>query len=376
MAERIEFRLRNPVFVGRRRELEELERTLLTDSWVRLVAVVGEAGSGKTTLLRCFAGQAQRELGGRVFGRGSIVHELPLAPLKQELPPHFSEPCLLIIDDLDQFSRSERKRLVEFAASNPELRVLFGSRSLPEPDIAVHANRLGPMTRQEFEELFRWESMLRSPDEVAKLYERVGGNALMAAVAGATIRDGLMTWERFFRSLENFDGPVLFGPDGQPIETNGDLASSLRIHIVAANDELMDALKINPELLRDLPPRRFEEIVANILARQGYQVELTPASGDGGFDIYAAKSETLGRFLYLVECKRYAPLRKWGCASCASFMAWFRQRAPMPELSSQLLTSLQGHRSSAIRSNTGCTSRITLQSGIGSMHGSDRAAAA
>ena len=311
VAERIKFRLRNPVFVGRRRELEELETTLLTDSGVRFVAVVGEAGSGKTTLLRCFAGQAEREIGGRVFGRGSAVHELPLAPLKQELPPHFSEPSLLIIDDLDQISLSERKRLVEFAASNRELRVLFGSRSLPEPDIIAHAIRLGPMTRKEFEELFRWESMLRSPDEVAKLYERVGGNALMAAVAGATIRDGLMTWERFFRSLENFDGPVLFGPDGQPIETN-DLARSFKIHIVAANDELMDALKTNPELLRDLPPRRFEEIVADILARQGYQVELTPASGDGGFDIYAAKSETLGRFLYLVECKRYTPPQKVG----------------------------------------------------------------
>jgi HJR/Mrr/RecB family endonuclease len=39
----------------------------------------------------------------------------------------------------------------------------------------------------------------------------------------------------------------------------------------------------------------------------GYQITLTPASRDGGKDIYAAKKDHLGTFLYVVECKRYAP---------------------------------------------------------------------
>jgi restriction system protein len=44
----------------------------------------------------------------------------------------------------------------------------------------------------------------------------------------------------------------------------------------------------------------------------GYDVELTPFSGDGGFDMYAAQNSALGRFLYLVECKRYLPPEKVG----------------------------------------------------------------
>ena len=59
-------------------------------------------------------------------------------------------------------------------------------------------------------------------------------------------------------------------------------------------------------------PAKFEEFVAEILARQGYEVELTPASDDGGFDVYAAKNDGFGSFLYLVECKRYTQPNKVG----------------------------------------------------------------
>ncbi len=58
--------------------------------------------------------------------------------------------------------------------------------------------------------------------------------------------------------------------------------------------------------------RKFEELVAELLEKQGYSVKLTPPSKDGGFDMYAAKHEVLGQFLYFVECKRYAPPNKVG----------------------------------------------------------------
>jgi restriction system protein len=51
----------------------------------------------------------------------------------------------------------------------------------------------------------------------------------------------------------------------------------------------------------------FEEVVADLLSRQGYEVTVTPASRDGGKDIYAAKKDIVGSFLYIVECKKYSP---------------------------------------------------------------------
>jgi restriction system protein len=49
-----------------------------------------------------------------------------------------------------------------------------------------------------------------------------------------------------------------------------------------------------------------------LLDRLGYSVTLTPASKDGGKDIYAARKDHLGSFLYIVECKKYAPDNRIG----------------------------------------------------------------
>ena len=85
------------------------------------------------------------------------------------------------------------------------------------------------------------------------------------------------------------------------------------IHAVATvNDELIRYLAKHPELLYELQPRRFEELVAELLHSQGFEPTLTPRTRDGGRDILAARSDALGSLLYLVECKRYAPKNKVG----------------------------------------------------------------
>lgn len=60
----------------------------------------------------------------------------------------------------------------------------------------------------------------------------------------------------------------------------------------------------------ELTPRQFEELIAEIFDRTGYEVQLTKRTRDGGYDIVA-----VGRTLdipvrYIVECKRNAPKRK------------------------------------------------------------------
>lgn len=68
---------------------------------------------------------------------------------------------------------------------------------------------------------------------------------------------------------------------------------------------LISHLSANPHLMRELDPRKFEELVAELLSRDGLQVELTPRQKDGGRDILAYMNTEYGRHLYLVECKRY-----------------------------------------------------------------------
>ncbi len=75
---------------------------------------------------------------------------------------------------------------------------------------------------------------------------------------------------------------------------------------------LLRALAANPTLLDHLHHRAFEELVAQLLEKLGYEVELTPPAADRGVDIYARKSGESGPLFYVVECKRYRPDRRLG----------------------------------------------------------------
>jgi len=69
----------------------------------------------------------------------------------------------------------------------------------------------------------------------------------------------------------------------------------------------------HPELMYSLPPRKFEELVATIFRNNGFDVELTPETRDGGVDIFAVQKNGFGgSTLHLIECKRYSPENKVG----------------------------------------------------------------
>ena len=101
--------------------------------------------------------------------------------------------------------------------------------------------------------------------------------------------------------------PVLeFSPEGVNVNASG---RRLLAEVRGVSDDVIRHLAAHPELLYDLAPRKFEELVGELLYRDGYEVTLTPRSRDGGVDIYAAQNDGLGTFLFLVQCKRHAPHR-------------------------------------------------------------------
>ncbi len=79
----------------------------------------------------------------------------------------------------------------------------------------------------------------------------------------------------------------------------------LDARIAEVSRELLSRLAKNPELLYGLSSRRFEEVMAEIYGLHGFDVELTPATRDGGVDLYVVHHSALGRTLTIVDCKRY-----------------------------------------------------------------------
>jgi len=72
------------------------------------------------------------------------------------------------------------------------------------------------------------------------------------------------------------------------------------------------ALAARPELMYELHPRKFEELMAELYRRQGFEVELTPATRDGGVDLYVVSPGPGRHLLTVVDAKRYAPDHKVG----------------------------------------------------------------
>jgi HJR/Mrr/RecB family endonuclease len=93
---------------------------------------------------------------------------------------------------------------------------------------------------------------------------------------------------------------------------NPGIPNKLIITLEEVNRELLRYLAKNPKEIYNLHSRKFELLVARILKDFGFDVELTPATRDGGRDILAYLANNICTFLTFVECKRYAPHRLVG----------------------------------------------------------------
>lgn len=86
----------------------------------------------------------------------------------------------------------------------------------------------------------------------------------------------------------------------------------IQIELNEINDELIAYLARHPEYMRHLHPRKFEELIAEIIKSKGYEVTLTPQTRDGGKDIVAIYKSPFGNQMFIIECKRYNEDNKVG----------------------------------------------------------------
>lgn len=78
------------------------------------------------------------------------------------------------------------------------------------------------------------------------------------------------------------------------------------------NDALLAELAKRPDGLDKLHHREFEHVIARLVERMGYEVELTKATGDGGVDIFAIQREGLSPCMTVIDCKKYKRDRRIG----------------------------------------------------------------
>jgi hypothetical protein len=78
------------------------------------------------------------------------------------------------------------------------------------------------------------------------------------------------------------------------------------IWLPVASDDILRVIAEDPRLLQQVSWREFERIIADLLARLGFQIELQQGTKDGGIDILALRGGPMGDHRYLIQAKRWA----------------------------------------------------------------------
>jgi restriction system protein len=237
----------------------------------RAVRLSGEAGTGKTCTALYFAHHNSASFPGGVFG--AVMPPVPgaLRKVAASTLADGSGAKLLIIDDVDEQQHEDfDSEIFGILNDHPELRILVTSRRM-----GVNS----PVVR-----------------EVARLFDIEGVSATRQA----------FRLPELLQLCRGLAAAGVLNQKGEPISTP--IGSTWALNEVRNTSvRLLTDLARKPELLHRLSPREFEEVVAEILTKQGFDVTLTRFVRDGGKDIYAARRNELGTFLYLVECKKYSP---------------------------------------------------------------------
>jgi HJR/Mrr/RecB family endonuclease len=99
------------------------------------------------------------------------------------------------------------------------------------------------------------------------------------------------------------------------------LLTSEGLLVSQITEDLRRYISKNPDWLHMMPPRQFEELMAEFFREQGWEVELTAATREGGYDLIALRRLGLVQLKLLVEAKRYRPDRPVGVSIVRSLYA-------------------------------------------------------
>jgi len=314
------------VFIGRARELDALRATL-TAPQQRVAIVQGLRGTGKTALLMAFHHQGAHLFPGGYESTYGFGPETPAEVAQRRLRLPVEDRALLVIDDADMMAPEARAALTRLLPANPNLRVLMAASEPLSLDVGTpEVIALPGFSQAEYFDLLSRRLSNVDPELVRRLWASTAGHALTGDLASRTISEHLLTWHQLLQAVEGSSRSPLFGPDGRRVEPSAPIPQPIVEAVSNVNTEIIEMLRRDPDRFYSLSPRKFEEIVADLLSQLGYAIELTPASGDGGFDMYAARNDGLGRFLYLVECKRYTPPSKVGVGVVRSLYGVVQQK--------------------------------------------------
>lgn len=159
-------------------------------------------------------------------------------------------------------------------------------------------------------------------DHRNSIMETALGLASQAAFRSPIIDLGqkLINDNHFIASLTAFRYPLaeyfeeeLETIDESEVYADKALIAPAPIQLLRKGKELIRYIAESPGRIFQMSPRNFEEFVGELFYADGFEVELTPQTRDGGCDLIVSQTDVLGISReYVVECKQYSQENKIG----------------------------------------------------------------
>ena len=301
-------------FIGREAELKWLDDRLYRRSYSHNpIVVTGLAGVGKTALIKQWFSTRRityRPLWVNLEERldDSVIDEVVLQLREPSMSHLFDSGITVVLDSTEYWSQPR----IEAAVSR-----IFNYKIVSSV-IIVSRQRLnfkraeyleiGELNHANADELLNGflQSHLTA-DQFNQAFAATNGHPLALRMLAQLLKDG--NFDTVVASLRN--EPIYQLPQ-KIIVPEKEIIDVTKPIILFTENKLIKSLQKQPSDLRQLDPRTFEKLLADLLVDLGWEVELTKATRDGGADILAYMNTELGRFLCLVEAKHYREDRKVG----------------------------------------------------------------
>ncbi|CAN5385633.1 hypothetical protein BH10PSE5_BH10PSE5_11610 [soil metagenome] len=234
----------------------------------------------------------------------------PLADAVEMLAERFRASggrSLLIIDEAERMDRGDLLEGINRLGTGPwDFSTVLATTSPLDIGRSVYLTPLDLEGTSQLLEAQLGQSL--SPEVLAKLWAASQGLPRLATILADQWRTGSVpSLDALADLLSPMAMPGLVDSRGRPLSAGSHEEKTIISDVRHVSESLLKLVSNDPNLVHALMPREFEELSAELFQRQGYKVTITPQTRDGGKDLYLAKADGFGSFLYIVECKRYAP---------------------------------------------------------------------
>lgn len=266
------------------------------------ILILGAPGSGKSTILHQLSHSTASKKPIEII-RGYAIFDNNFDLPKQKKDPIF-------IDGLDEMENPYS--LLHFLNEKKCNKLVCTSRSnMPLDTYFTHIVTLNP-TNEQIMLLIRKLGLSDRVFHSLLSYRHINDIAvtpkdiLSLALGSINASNTQEFYSKYSNFLYQYGNGIDFSSDIIHSENKIIVPSKEIIRGVAVVDNsLLRKAKEDPRIILSFSPREFEEMVCELLDKQGYNVKLTKQTRDGGKDIIVVQKSILGEFCIYVECKKY-----------------------------------------------------------------------